>query len=349
MARAQRRTQQAVTIGQVAERAGVSAMTVSNVVNGTKNVRDDTRDAVLAAIEALGYSPNTAARALASAGSSRIGLVYQNAQNAFLSAMLVGTLNAASRLGAEVIIRKCDAPTLDLAAEAVRWLKRSGANALLLAPPYYNLLSGSALVGELALPIGAVAHGTPLADVFSVGIDEPAAACDMTQLLIRRGHRRIGFVCGPATHSSSTLRLDGYRQALARAGIAAEAQLVQPGDYTFESGLIAGEALLDLAKRPTAIFASNDDMAAAVSSVAHRRGLRVPEDLAIAGFDDAPIAVKIWPPLTTVRQRIEAMAEHATERLIAHQRGQEALPAGGVEMLGYELVERESTLSGATG
>lgn len=345
MARTQRRSQQAVTIQAVAQRAGVSAMTVSNVVNGTKRVRDDTRRLVLAAVEELGYAPNAAARALASAGATRIGLIYQNAQNAFLSAMLVGTLHAASRLGAQVMIRECVAPTLEMASEAARGLARSGANALLLAPPYYNLISDTPLARELGLPIGAVAHGTPLPDVLSIGIDEVTAAHAMTELLLERGHRRIGFITGPSIHAASALRLQGYREALAARNIAFEGCLIQPGEFTFESGLVAASALLDLPERPTAVFASNDDMAAAVSSVAHRRGLEVPRQLAIAGFDDAPIAVKIWPPLTTVRQRIDLMAERATELLIAVQRGQSELGGGGVERLAFEIVERESSLA----
>lgn len=315
-------------------------MTVSHVVNGTKNVREDTRAAVLAAVEELGYLPNAAARALASATTTRIGLVYQNAQNAFLSAVLVGTLNAASRLGAQVIIRKCDAPTMTEATSAIRALVRSGANAILLAPPYCELVSGSPMAVELQVPLAAIAYGDPLPDMVSFGIDDVAAAREMTAMLIEGGHRRIGFVTGPASHAASAARLAGYRETLAAHGIDSDPALIRVGDFTFESGLPAAAALLDLPVPPSAVFASNDDMAAAVNSVAHRRGLRVPADLAICGFDDAPIAVKIWPPLTTVRHRVDLMAEHATEALIATLHG---APLGSDRRFNYAVIVREST------
>jgi LacI family transcriptional regulator len=343
MARAQRRSGQAITLQTVAERAGVSPMTVSNVINGTKKMREETRLAVMAAIEQLGYVPNTAARALASARQTRIGIVYRNAQNAFLSAMLVGTLNAAARLNAQVIVAKCDSFGFDDAAAAVSSLIRNGANAILLAPPYSEILSGTAFVRDLAVPLAAIAHGAGLPEMDTIGVNEVAAARDMTEHLIDRGHARIGFITGPDDHSSSTSRLRGFRSALAAHGIREDEELIQPGLFTFDSGLAAAAILLDLARRPTAIFASNDDMAAGVSLVAHRRGLRVPGDLAIAGFDDAPIAVKIWPPLSTIRQEIEVMAERATAMLVARHHGEGPGGEPVSERIAYAVITREST------
>jgi LacI family transcriptional regulator len=341
MARAQRRSGQGITIQAVAERAGVSAMTVSNVVNGTKKVRDDTRAAVLAAVEELGYAPNAAARALASAGTTRIGLVYLNAQNAFLSAVLVGALTATSRLGAQLLIRKCDTPGLEDAAEAMRALVRSGANALLLAPPYCELVGVSPLMDELTVPMAAVAHGQAIPGMSSVGIDERAAARTMTEMLVARGHKRIGFITGSRGHAATAERLAGFQETIAKADLNLDHCPIGVGDFSFESGLAAAEMLLDRGPRPTAIFASNDDMAAAVCSVAHRRGLRVPQDVAVAGFDDSPIAIKIWPTLTTIRQRVDLMAEKATESLIARHRSD--MSETTAERLDFTLIVREST------
>ncbi|NBC35816.1 substrate-binding domain-containing protein [Novosphingobium sp. FSY-8] len=341
MTRSSRRSAAAVTIRSVAERAGVSAMTVSHTLNGTKNVRPETREAVLRAVEELGYVPNTAARSLASAQASRVGIVYRNASNAFLSAMLVGALNAASRAGAQVILRKCDAPTVEQALDAVDKLKKGGANAILLAPPYDDLLAGHAGFAGLNLPAVAMACDRPLPGMDSIGIDEKAAAATATRHLLARGHRRIGFVMGPATHSVSRVRFEGYGAALAEAGLAIDPALVALGDFTFDSGLTAADVLLAAATPPTAILASNDDMAAGVIAQAHRRGLRMPADLAVVGIDDAPIAVKIWPPLTTIRQDVEAMAEAATRRLIERQRGIISGPAEALRMP-FELVVRES-------
>lgn len=338
-----RRSRQSITIQSVADLAGVSPMTVSHVLNGTKSVREATRAAVLKAVEELGYVPNAAARSLASARSPRIGIVYRNAQNAFLSAMLVGALNAAARAGAQIIIRKCDDLSAAAAIEAVSSLVRSGASAILLAPPYNEMLSGSPTIAGLGVPIAAIACGRALDDMDVVGIDERGAAMDMTDHLLDRGYKRIGFVMGASTHSASKARFEGYGAALAARGLALDPTLIAPGDFTFESGLSAGAALLDLKNPPDAIFASNDDMAAGVVLAAHRRGLRIPQDVAVAGFDDAPIAVKIWPPLTTVRQDINLMAAQATNWLVERHRDGEADRPFTAQWHNYQIVTREST------
>jgi len=341
----------AVTIQTVAARANVSAMTVSHVLNGTKRVRDETRDAVLEAVKTLGYVPNKAARQLASANALQIGIVYRNAENEFLSAMLVGCLNAAAKLGAQVLLRKCDTLEVGDALEAVDWLVKGGANALLLNPPYCELLSHAGVTERLDVPISAIAQGDPLPGIDCVGVDERAAACDMTTHLIARGHRRIGFVTGPKEQMATRARLEGYQLACATHGVEADPDLIAQGNYSFGSGLAAGGALLSLKSPPTAIFASNDDMAAGVSLVAHQRGLRIPEDLAVAGFDDAPIAAKIWPPLTTVRQDVEALARRGVEMLVERHRtrlGKASLDPDAnddarAERKRHQIIERGST------
>jgi len=142
------------------------------------------------------------------------------------------------------------------------------------------------------------------------------AADDMTTHLINVGHRRIGFIKGHPNHMASDERLFGYRRALDRAGIAYEPSLVCDGEFDFESGVRAANLLLDLAKRPTAIFASNDDMAAGVLAVAHDRGIDLPAALSVAGFDDTTLARTVWPPLTTIHQPMAELARTATDILI---------------------------------
>jgi LacI family transcriptional regulator len=168
-------------------------------------------------------------------------------------------------------------------------------------------------------------------------MDDAQAADDMTTYLINQGHRRIGFVIGHPNHMASDQRHFGYRRALDRAGIAYEPRLVRPGEFDFESGMAAAEALLKLPNKPTAIFASNDDMAAGVLSYAHRIGLDVPHDLSVAGFDDTPLAQLVWPPLTTIRQPVRELAYAATNQLFA------ADEAVVHQRLGHELVARGST------
>lgn len=335
-----------MTISDVAARAGVSAMTVSNVLNGRKKVQEKTREIVEAAIRDLGYTPNVAAQALASAAQMRIGLVYRNPQSAFLSAVLVGALNAASQLGAQLLIRPCAGEDVASTGETIAELVRAGAGALLLPPPYCEIVEQTESLRDHGLPIVAISPGRELGNLNGVRIDDFNAARAMTAWLIERGHRDIGFIGGPDNHFASRSRLEGYRAALDAAKLPHDQTLEAGGDFTYESGLVAARGLFCRSPRPTAIFATNDDMAAAVVSEAHRLGLDIPGDVSIVGFDDTPIAVKIWPRLTTVRQPISAISEQAARRAIELLR---APDAGDRDVrsstLEFEIIERESTRS----
>ncbi|MFS2112038.1 LacI family DNA-binding transcriptional regulator [Sphingomonas sp. Sphisp140] len=340
---ARRRGSSGVTIQAVAEHAGTSTMTVSNFLNGTGKMGEATRARVREAIETLGYKPNAAARALASSGAARIGLVYINPQNAFLSAMLVGTLQAAATRGAQLMVEHSGEPDYDRLAESLRGLVRSGANALLLPPPYSELIAGSPIVEELGVPIAVVGAGQAIPGIVTVRVDDHAAAGAMTDLLISLGHRRIGFIGGPEGHGATGARREGYRHSLRAHRLPDAPELIDAGDFSFDSGLLAARRLLDLPEPPSAIFAANDDMAAAVLSVAHRKGIAIPDALAVAGFDDTPIAVKTWPSLTTIRQPIAEMAERATLALIARLAESES-EAGAEDMhVDFKLIERAST------
>ena len=328
----------------VAMRAGVSQMTVSFVVHGTKNVSSSTHSAVREAIDALGYVPNQAARSLASAADLRVGLLHSNVPNAFLSALLIGTLNAASRLGVQVHIEQFDPTRPDLLVASLERLAAGGANALLLPPPVCEYAAANTHWRALDMPVVAVAPGTSLAGIPTVRIDERQAACDMVSLIFDHGHRRIGIITGPASHTASRARLDGYHAAHAERGQPVDPGLAVPGDFAFASGLDGAAKLLDRADPPTAIFASNDAMASGVIALAHRRRLDIPGDLSVAGFDDTPIATQVWPTLTTVGRDVTAMAEKGVEMLAAMQRAHSS--GGGAQMADhiaeYRLIARDS-------
>lgn len=164
----------------------------------------------------------------------------------------------------------------------------------------------------------------------------------MTEHLIGLGHTRIAFVKGHDKHGASHLRAEGYRNAMEAAGLLLDTAFDVQGDFSFASGVSCGENLLALTPRPTAVFCANDQMALGVMSVAHRQGLRVPHDLSIAGFDDAPSASMVWPPLTTIRQPIFEMAEAAANMLIEQK---SPAPEGGALSVSLEfaLIQREST------
>jgi LacI family transcriptional regulator len=337
-----RRPNKKVTIRTVAELAGVSPMSVSNVLNNTHKVRDSTRQAVMDAVKKLNYSLDPAAKSLAGSGMTRVALMYRNIENAFLSSILIGSLETTNRMGAQLLLQPLDVGDAAEVAEHLQLLLNNGANAILIAPPYCEMANAKGLTRDFPVPVIALSPGDDLADEYCIRIDDFAAARDMTSYLIGLGHRDIGFIRGAEHHLISRTRRDGYIAALTKAGIAIRPELIADGDMSYESGLEAAESLLGLASRPTAIFASNDDMAAAVISLAHRRGFDVPRDLSVAGFDDTPIAVKIWPALTTIRHPGAKIASEAAALAIKLARGG-AAPSKVTTHLEYEIAIREST------
>lgn len=320
-------------------------MTVSRVINKEKNVREETRKSVLETVERLNYSPNTAARNLAAGEATHIGLLYSNPSAAYLSQFLVGALGAAREAGCHLVIEPCESENEVEQGEVGRRFANAEAEGVILPPP---LSESVAILTELELsntPVVTVAMGKLYPNALNVRIDDYAAAKEITEYLIGLGHRRLGLITGDPTHIASTERERGFLAAVAEAQLDPAEITVEQGLFTFRSGLDAAEKLLDRSRPPTAIFASNDDMAAAVVSVAHRRGLDVPGDLTVVGFDDTSPATTVWPELTTIRQPVSAMAAAALELLLAdlrsRRRGADGLSQEIV--LGHEMIIRESS------
>lgn len=325
-----------ITLQDVAARAHVSAMTASNVMNGTGRVSAATRDRVLKAVAELGYRPNLAASRLVGSSLSCIGVIYPAADSLFLNALVAAIATEGAARGVQLLFR----PMSGVEAGAAEALVRSGAEALLLVPPYPEALAGTEELRGMTAPVAALATAGPMEGVFTVRIDNRQAATTLTRHLLEKGHRRIGVIAGPPNHSDSRARLDGHRAALAEIGLDMEAELVAVGDYEFTSGVTAAGQLLDLAEAPTAIVAANDEMAAGVLWVASQRGLKVPADLAVCGFDDTLLATRVAPTLTTVRQPLRAMAGRAIDALSAAFRNR---AAEADQVLEFELRVREST------
>ncbi|HEX8667444.1 MAG TPA: LacI family DNA-binding transcriptional regulator [Allosphingosinicella sp.] len=345
MSRPSRRSRGSTTIEDVARAAGVSAMTVSRVINGGKNVRESTRDAVLEAIRQLNFTPNTAARNLAAGEATHIGLLYANPSAAYLTQFLIGGLEAARRAGCHLVIESCESDVADEQADVTRRFVGGEVEGVILPPP---LSESEAIMRELSalgIPVVTVAMGIPHEACPNVRIDDFAAAAEMTRHLLNLGHRNIGFIKGHPNHIASHDRAAGFAAALREAGVDAGQAPIEQGYFTYRSGLEATERLLARPDRPSAIFASNDDMAAAAVSVAHRKGLAVPGDLSVVGFDDTALATNVWPELTTVKQPISAMAETALDMLLGELRARR-VGGGGVyteRVLSHDLIVRESS------
>lgn len=317
-------------------------MTVSRVINNESNVRASTREAVTAAINKLGYTPNLAARRLAGAAQIHIGMLYDDPRTTYVSAFLIGGLQQTSRRHVQLTVRPCE--NVREAVAAIRWFAKTGVDGVVLPPPISDWTKVLDVIEELDMPSVLVATGRPHSTCSAVGIDDFLASHAMVDHLISLGHRRIGFITGDPNQEASERRLLGYRDAITKAGLDVDEDLIVKGLFTYRSGLVAAEQLLALDERPTAIFASNDDMAAATVALAHRQGLDVPGDLSVCGFDDTAQAVTLWPELTTIHQPIEDMSRTAVDHLVtkirARREGKRAERRHIV--LDYTLVRRQS-------
>lgn len=344
--RRQRSNSGRTTINDVAERSGVSIKTVSRVLNNEPNVRPTTRARVEKAVKELDYSPHPSARGLAGARSRMIGLLYDNPSPNYLFQATSGALEASEAAGYGVSLLAPEPGDSDLATTVQRFVSQSRVDGMLMIPPVGDVVAVIDTLEEIGLPYARVAplDGRP---GIGVAIDDRIAAASVIEHFTGLGHHRIGCVTGPADHGAAAARLDGYRLGLARAGIEFDADLVVPGRFDAESGREAAQHFLDLDEPPTAIFASNDEMAAGLLQIVLDRGWRVPEQLSIAGFDDTPLSRSTWPALTTVRQPIRSMVYRATELLLEaitspDSRGDRP-SRRGVEVFEAPLVVRATT------
>ena len=319
----------------------MSPMTVSRVIGGVPTVNREMRERVEAAIARTGYAPNAAAQKLASGGVTRIGVLYGNPSASFTSEMLIGLVEASSRLGCQLVLKKCQTPGQAVVhAEA---LVQAHVHGVILPTPLCDDARLAALFAAAAIPSlslgGAIPNGHPLALL----IDNVFAARAMTRYLIGMGHRDIGFVRGHRAQIDSEQRFLGFKSALQEAGLPLREDWVKQGDYSYRSGVEAADQLLSVPHRPSAIFASNDEMAAGALAAAHRRGLEVPDQLSIAGFDDTALAVTVWPSLTTIRQPIAEMSGRALEMMVEDiRRRSKRVPQPRSVTIKLKLIKRES-------
>ncbi len=333
-------TAKPATIGDVALATGVSIRTVSRVLNDSPKVSAETRQLVQGAIARLGFQPSLRARALASGRSFLIGFVQGDANAHVLGVLQRGVVEVCSQVGYELLVHPADTEAPEVAEEIAAFVRRSRVDGLILLSPVSE---------NPAIPVALATLGVPAVGLAAIRVpgyasmlvsDEVSAARRMTEHLIGMGHRRIAMITGPLRFHSARERKAGFLQAMAAAGLEAGDGHVVEGDYGFAGGTAAAERLLDLPERPTAIFASNDIMAAAVLKAAAARGLEAPRDLSVAGFDDSDIAVMVSPSLTTIRRPLRDMAAGAASRLLSLIAGDAPGPDQRVELT---LVTRAST------
>ncbi len=326
-----------VTIKDVARQAKVSVATVSRALNGHPNVAEDVRQRVLDVAAELRYSPHHAARSLSSRRTQTIGVVLPDLYGEFFSELMRGIDHVARERGLYLLVSSYHGNPQEQGA-ALRTM-RGRVDGLLLMSPF--VAGAEALAADLP-PMPVVLMNPPLAESAqpSVGVDNHGGAMAMVRHLLGAGHRRIAFIAGPEDNFDACERLRGYRDALAQLAPGSEPRVLQ-GRFDEASGHLAGRRLLEDAERPDAVFAANDMMALGCLFAFSQAGLRVPEDIALAGFDDIPLSRYVHPPLTTMRVEIAELGARAIRRLL--DAGPGAPGAAGPDLLQPELVIRPSS------
>lgn len=352
------RRRQAVTIKHVAADAGVSLQTVSRVINNEPNVRPEMKRRVQDSINRLGYVPSIAAQRMSGSRSYLILAIndrertiadWQARQGTdWVDQMLLGGMLTCAEHGYRMILELVDTHNDHVERELLSAIAALQPDGIILTPPHSDNPQIVALLAGQNIPfvrIGSQENGAGI----PISMDDEGSARTATRHLFAHGHRRIGFIAGSPEYNLSGWRVDGWKNAMAEAGLATDA-LLQSGDFSYSSGEIAARILLTGAQRPTAIIASNDQMALATLEVARSLGLEVPKDLSVISFDNTPLVHFTQPPLTAIDQPIAATASKGVELIIAAQKG--ASSPQSLTIISADLVERGSVAappSGGTG
>ncbi|MDX2139747.1 MAG: LacI family DNA-binding transcriptional regulator [Chloroflexota bacterium] len=328
-----------VTLRDVAEYAGVSVTTVSNVVRDWPYVSPETRLKVKSAIDSLGYSPHLIAQSLRTGQMNALAFIVPDLSNPYFAEIVGAAEDAAQEQGYTVLVFNSHEDH-EREAACIRRARRHFVDGLLIAHTAATP-QDSTLWHDSTLPIVAIDRTPPYYSGASCVMDNVRAGILATEHLWSLGHQRIAHIAGPRTVRPARERMEGYKAALAQHGMVYRTVRNVEHDWNADEGYRAMSALLDAPEHPTAVFASNDALAIGALHAIDERGLRVPNDISVVGVDDIEISRHLRPPLTTVRQPREDMARMAVDLLLRHIR--EESVDEPVVMLQPELIVRQST------
>ena len=332
------------TLATVAASAGVSVATVSKVLNGRTDVAPETRALVQTLLKKHEYTARRAPTAHSGAAMAVVELVFAGDLNAYSTEIIQGVSDAAAEVGVAVALSVRTHPRNTATQRPATWARdlAAGGRRAVIAVVNHLIAADLAALARVRLPLVVIDPlNVPHARVTSVGSTNFAGGLAATQHLLALGHRRIAYVGGPATAACNQARMHGYRAAMEDAGAAVHDGYVRTGRFRYQDGVVGGAALLELPQPPTAVFAGSDETAAGVIEAVRARGLRVPEDMSVVGFDDTQVARFASPPLTTIRQPLQDMGGVALRAALRLANG-EKLDSHHVE-LATELVVRRST------
>lgn len=342
------RRHQAVTIKHVAADADVSLQTVSRVINNEPNVRPAMKERVQASIDRLGYVPSIAAQRMSGSRSYLILAINDRDRTIaewrarqggdWVDQMLLGGMLKCAEHGYRMIFELVDTHSDHVERELGAALAALQPDGIILTPPHSENALITGFLAKRKMPFARIGSSAPGPGIAMTMGDERSARI-ATEHLIALGHERIGFIAGSPEYSLSERRINGWQKAMDAAGLAHDGLMVR-GDFSYESGVAAAETLFNLQNRPTAIIASNDQMALAVLDTATKRGLKVPDALSLISFDNSPVARFTEPQLTAIDQPIADTFSKAVELLIAN--GSEPTPDQPV-VTNSSLIERGST------
>lgn len=326
-----------VTLEQVARLAGVSSSTVSRYLSGAHPVAQESGAAIESAIRSLNYRPNLVARGLATGRTMTVGVLTQEIVSTFFNEAMRGVEDGLAGHHYDAVFASGHwQPEVEL--QRFNSLVGRGVEGVILIHPG---IDDAALERHaLTVPMVVVGRRVAASCVCSLGLDHHEGAKQAMRHLLELGHRRIAFIGGPAGRGDADERHRAYADMLAEAGVPFDARLVAPGNYVESGGLAAMNMLLDRGLPFTAVFAANDDSAYGAMLALHRRGLRVPDDVSVVGFDDVDHSAFSLPPLTTVRQPLRELGREAANAIVALI-GERKPPRGA--LLRQELIVREST------
>lgn len=306
----------AATINDIARLSGVSKKTVSRIINQSPLVKPDTRAKVEAVMREVGYAPDPMARALAFRRSFLIGMIYDNPTAQYIVNVQYGALDALRDSGFELVVHPCDSRSPGYIDGVRRFVQQQKLHGVMLVPRVSEDQALADMLDEIGcryVRIASVAMDIPSRMVVT---HDRNGAAEVAEYLLSLGHSDIALITGPRSYRSAIERTDGFLEVLARRGIKLPKSRVIEAGYTFESGVAAAEQLLSGKKRPTAIFTGNDEMAAGVYKVAMRAGISIPRELSVIGFDDSPLASRMWPALTSVRRETRDTGRLAAAMLL---------------------------------
>lgn len=330
-------------ISDIAEKTGLSAKTVSRFLNGQPNVSAKTRRRIEAAMGELRYGlpPDSG---FAAAGTNRgVGVFFGDPSSGYQVSLYGALLKACLSADHCLVVAQFDEADSNWDAQVSAFLTLSQVDKVILVPPLSDSYEIHRVLKARGVRSVLISPSRPVSGVSAIAVDDRLAALEMTRHLIGLGHKRIGFLAGRQGHVATLLRRQGFEEAYAVAGLPRpDPTLVRPADFSFEVAVVEARALLTRPDRPTAIFASNDEMAAAVLFVANDLGLSVPRDLSVTGFDDVPIARTLSPALTTVSQSYDLIAELAVAQ-VCLEVGSDGGAVNSIQVVPHRLVMRAST------